>query len=307
MSTTPINVLEIPAFLPYYPLFVIGALIAAYLCGAIPVGLMVGRLTSGTDIREHGSGNTGTTNALRVLGWGPGLVVMAGDMLKGVLGCLLMFLALGTAGMMILDAAPPALINEMGSFESLTGDLERATVAYSVAITGPLHDIPAACSLLMAILGHMFSPFMRFKGGKGIATGFGSLLVVMPFVALVVLAVFAIAALLSRTVSVGSISAALSLPIATALLHGDSAFYCVFAAMVAVVILIAHRKNMVRLMQRQEPRFSVGKRHRDAEGGTAGAEPSEVRANDTLFAREGMEEPESTPVRDSEDIQPKGA
>ncbi|MCL1890822.1 MAG: glycerol-3-phosphate 1-O-acyltransferase PlsY [Coriobacteriia bacterium] len=228
------------ALFPTYFLLVFIALVAAYLCGAIPVALIVGRLVKGIDIREHGSGNTGTTNALRVLGWGPGVVVLALDVLKGVLGCLIMAFVL----------------------EELVGE------RFSVWINGPFWDIPLALAFIACIAGHMFSPFMRFKGGKGIATGFGSLLVVMPPVALFVLSVFLIFAFLSRIVSVGSVAAAIAVPVGVLLFYRGPFFsisFIIFGVLAAAVVLFAHRKNIVRLIHGEEPRFSVGSSKKAAE------------------------------------------
>ncbi|MDR0888765.1 MAG: glycerol-3-phosphate acyltransferase, partial [Coriobacteriales bacterium] len=109
-----------------YYITVVLFLIVAYLLGAIPCALIVGEVTRGIDIREHGSGNTGTTNAIRVLGKKAGAVVFAGDCLKGVLASLFMVIALGVIGQH----------------------------------TGFMHDIPAILAVLAATLGHMFSPFM---------------------------------------------------------------------------------------------------------------------------------------------------
>ena len=239
--------LELPGFLPFYPLLVAGALILAYLCGAIPMALIIGRLTTGLDIREHGSGNTGTTNAFRVLGWGPGLLVFAGDVLKGSLACLIMHLTLAKMGSLLLNSA------DVLADKTLDG----ATAAAAVATAGPLHDIPLALALIVCILGHMFSIFMKFKGGKGIATSFGGLLVVMPLVAICGLGAFLLFAFISRIASIGSILAAISLPITAFIFYGDSVSYIVFTFLAAFVLLFAHRKNIVRIFQGKEPRFSI--------------------------------------------------
>jgi glycerol-3-phosphate acyltransferase PlsY len=223
------------------------AAVVAYFFGAIPVALMAGRLVAGIDIREHGSGNTGATNAFRVLGPVPGIVVMAADMLKGALGCLAMAMAL-----MLLDGA-----------------MATPLAADAAAAASPWHDAPMALALLAAILGHMFSPFMRFKGGKGIAAGFGGLLVVMPLLALLVLAVFALFACASRIVSLGSIAAAVSLPIGCLLLYGGSLTFIILTVLVAFFVLLAHRKNIDRLLHGREPRMTLRRqRGMDAGAGT---------------------------------------
>ncbi|MDR2714884.1 MAG: glycerol-3-phosphate 1-O-acyltransferase PlsY [Coriobacteriales bacterium] len=235
LTVAPVFGPSSPGFVTYL-VFVIAALVLAYLCGAIPVALIAGRLVKGIDIREHGSGNTGTTNALRVLGWGPGAVVLALDVLKGVLGCLIVLLALNL------------ILGQIGT---------NASRFY--------WDIPLALAFIACIVGHMFSPFMRFKGGKGIATGFGSLLVVMPPVALFVLSVFLIFAFLSRIVSVGSVAAAIAVPVGVLLFYRSSISFIVFGVLAAAVVLFAHRKNIVRLIHGEEPRFSVGSSKKTAE------------------------------------------
>jgi glycerol-3-phosphate acyltransferase PlsY len=272
---SPTFYLETPGFLPIYPLVILAGLVVAYLCGAIPVALVVGKLTAGIDIREHGSGNTGTTNALRTLGWGPGIVVFIGDMLKGVLGCLIMFVLIAVAYDLLLHAlmlhlqAVAVLPGDLGldspggSGSSAASDLLLAFAPGTLGSdfqTGPLHDIPCALALLATMLGHMFSPFMRFKGGKGIATGLGALLVTMPPVALFALSGFIIVVLLTRIVSAGSLVAAVAAPIGVLLFYPQSATYLVLGILITVVVIYAHKKNIVRLIHREEPRFSVGKK-----------------------------------------------
>jgi glycerol-3-phosphate acyltransferase PlsY len=222
--------------------------------GSIPVALIVGRVSRGLDIREHGSGNTGTTNAFRVLGWRPGLIVLVCDVLKGSLAVLCMIVSLKLAQGLILQQAQA----------SAGADLESAynwMIALGQGLaTGVLHDIPLALAMFAAICGHMFSPFMGFKGGKGIATAFGALLMIMPIVALIVLVVFAALVAATRIVSVGSLAAALALPIATAALHHQSITYMVLTVLVAVIIYIAHRKNIVRIVHGEESHFSIRKK-----------------------------------------------
>lgn len=223
-----------------------------YLCGSIPVGLIVGRLTRGVDIREHGSGNVGTTNAIRILGLGPGIVVMCGDILKGVLGVLLMFwmLRLGDAWMATIGSS-----------------------ASGIALaSGWVHDLAAALALVGVVLGHMFSPFMRFKGGKGIATAFGALCVVLPWSALICLIIFAGLIAITRYVSLGSICADISLPISCAAINPDHPVLIGFCVIVCLLILYAHRGNISRLAHGTERKFSVaGKNKGDTPGsGTGG-------------------------------------
>ncbi|MDR2672127.1 MAG: glycerol-3-phosphate 1-O-acyltransferase PlsY [Coriobacteriales bacterium] len=208
------------------------ALAIAYLCGSIPVALIVGRATAGVDIRQHGSGNTGTTNALRTLGWKAGLVVFVLDVLKGVAGGLVMIVTL-------------ALIGNQVPVEAQSG----------VGV-----DLPRALASVAAILGHMFSPFMGFKGGKGVATMLGALLVLLPFSALCALVLFGLVLLISRIVSVASIVAVISVPFFTLLFYGHSLTYVIFTFVLAFVVVLAHKKNIIRLAQGQEPRIALGRK-----------------------------------------------
>src|SRR5690606_24510532 len=147
-----------------------GAMLAAYLVGSIPFGLLIG-FTKGVDLRAHGSGNIGATNAIRVLGKRLGALCFALDVLKGFLPTLLLGLWLGVAG----------------------NRLPTTGQAF-------VHLGLAACS----ILGHVFPVWLRFKGGKGVATGFGATLGVWPqmtFPALGALVVWIACARITRYVS----------------------------------------------------------------------------------------------------------
>ncbi len=248
--------LSVPGLLPFYPLVVIIGLVVSYLLGAIPVALIVSRAVAGIDIREHGSGNTGFTNALRVLGVGPGIVVLVFDVLKGALGGLTM------AGLLLISrdlivgqwlTSQTQVMSDPTAYETGLGLLSRG-------LTGPLHDLPCAFALLASVLGHMFSPFMGFKGGKGIATGLGGLLVLMPIVALLALSVFLVFTFTTRIVSVGSLAAAVSLPFITWWMYPTSITFIVFCSLTSIVIIYAHRQNIKRLIKGTEKRFSMNRK-----------------------------------------------
>ena len=191
--------------------------------GSIPNGFLVAR-TKGIDIREHGSKNIGATNVLRVLGKGPGYTVFALDALKGVAAVLL------------------------GRF--LTG-----------AHPDQLGEIIASIS---CILGHSYTPWLGFKGGKGVATTAGVLLTLFqPLVMLVVLATWLILFYSTRYVSVASIIAALTIPVAVYLLvvressHGS--YILIFAITVSLLVVLRHKANIARLIAGTEPRFTKKK------------------------------------------------
>ncbi len=191
-------------------------LFGAYLIGSIPTGLIVARLTGrGVDPRTEGSGNIGATNVGRLLGKGPGLLTLAGDVLKGAAGPLL-------AGW--LAASSPA---EAGY----------------VALAGA-----------GAVLGHVYPMFLNFKGGKGVATAAGVFIVLAPLAWLCAAGVFAGLLWRWRYVSLGSIGAALSLPVAVLFLGGEPA-YVLLAVGVAALIISRHWDNISRLRQGREHRL----------------------------------------------------
>jgi glycerol-3-phosphate acyltransferase PlsY len=215
-------------------------IIAAYLLGSIPTAFLVGRLR-GIDIRKTGSGNSGATNALRVLGRGPAALVLAVDAAKGVLAVL---------------AVPPLafwLASQLAALISGQGPG-----------AGALSQMPLAAGLarltagMASILGHVFPLWLGFRGGKGVATGAAVVFALAPKAALACLAVFILVAALGRYVSLASISAALVLPGAYAGLYRGEAFswpLMGFCTTAGVLVVAMHRKNMGRLLKGTEPRL----------------------------------------------------
>ncbi len=190
------------------------ALIAgAYLLGSVPFALVIGKGVYHVDVRQSGSGNIGTTNVFRVLGKKAGAAVFAGDLLKGFI--------------------PVFLAN-------------RLIEADSAALIGVL--IAGA-----AIAGHTFSIFLRFKGGKGVATGGGAVLALMPLLFLAAFAVFWAVLLAGRFVSLSSLAAASSL-CAGVIVTGQPMPYIVFTFLGTAVIFYAHRSNISRLVRGNENR-----------------------------------------------------
>lgn len=197
-----------------------------YLLGSLPFGYLVAR-AKGVNIFEVGSRNPGATNVRRVLGSGPGNLVLALDAAKGAVA------ALGPWGYRL--AMPEA-----------AASLSRAGHGY-LAIAG----------LVGAVLGHSFSCFTRFKGGKGVATGAGAFLVVFPLGGVIAAAVWAATAMLTRFVSLASMVAAVSLPISAFLLE-PSPVLVGMSALVAVFVIVRHRANISRLLAGTE--LKIGQR-----------------------------------------------
>jgi glycerol-3-phosphate acyltransferase PlsY len=199
-------------------------LVGSYLLGSIPFGYLAGRLV-GIDIRQAGSGNVGATNALRVLGKGYGYSVFALDFLKGF----------GAVKISMLVA--PGRPLEWNSPE--------------------IFGIFAAVS---SVLGHLYPPWLKFKGGKGVATSAGALLALTPIATLIGIAIWIIVFWLTRYVSLASIIAAIILPIVILVVNlydqhtGNALVYS--SAGVAAVVIWRHRSNLSRLMCGTEPRFT---------------------------------------------------
>ena len=197
-------------------------MILAYILGSVPNALWIGKVFKGLDIREHGSRNTGSTNAARVLGAKLGILTLILDVSKGLVPTLI------------------AILLRVDFFQNLTKILN-----FDYVLVG-----------ICAILGHVFSMFMNFKGGKAVATTLGVFLILVPkailFAAIVFFVVFAI----SRYVSLSSILAAISLPIFIYFLYQQT-IYVILGILIAILIVVKHRSNIERLKNGTESKFSL--------------------------------------------------
>ena len=196
---------------------------AAYLLGSIPTGFLVAQ-TRGIDIRTVGSGNIGATNTLRVLGKPAGLFVLFMDAFKGWLAVVPLTLITAT-----LFGRP---IGETS--------LETAQI-----IAG-----------LCVILGHNYTCWLQFKGGKGIATSAGVLLALVPWALLIIFALFLVALLLTRYVSLGSIAASAALPFAS-WITGESLAKVIVTGAMGALAIYKHRENIMRLLKGTERRLGT--------------------------------------------------
>ena len=209
-------------------MILVGLAIFAFLLGSIPFGMLLAR-AKGVDIRTVGSGNIGATNVVRALGPKVGLAVFVLDVLKGTI---------------------PALIAKQ-VVQAPVGAVQIQTISMLMGV--------------VAILGHMFSPFIGFKGGKGVATGFGAALGAIPGAALVGLAVISLTVALTRYVSLGSILAAISVPIVSMLVFRDSPQLLPILVVMAAFIIWKHRANIERLRNGTESKFAFKKQIPDKE------------------------------------------
>jgi glycerol-3-phosphate acyltransferase PlsY len=219
----------------------------AFLLGSIPFGLIIAK-SRGIDIRAHGSGNIGATNVLRVMGKKFGIPCLLLDALKGFIP-----VAIAANLIQITDRQiqVPLGLPDAWTLHLATSDALKGQIA---------HILTALC----AVLGHNYSPWVGFKGGKGIATSAGVLLALMPFAVLLLLVVWALLFLVTRYVSVASIGAAAVLPLLTlwgSWHHGriqDGTWnkpLFALTLMIAVMAIWKHRANIQRLRAGTEHRF----------------------------------------------------
>lgn len=192
------------------------AFFLAYLTGSIPTAVWAGKIFHNIDVREHGSGNAGATNTIRVLGFKTGIPVLLIDILKGWVS---------VKYMSILGNVPP--------------DNQES---YIIAVA----------SGLFAVIGHIYPLFAGFRGGKGVATIFGVVLALSPFATLLTVLVFSLVLTTSKYVSLGSLIAAASYPFCVIIFHNDNPVMKIFSVFVALLIIFTHRKNISRLLQGKE-------------------------------------------------------
>jgi glycerol-3-phosphate acyltransferase PlsY len=195
---------------------IIALIISAYFLGSIPTAVWWGRRFYGIDVREFGSGNAGATNTFRVLGKKAGIPVLAIDIIKGSLAVSLAYLS-------------PYLYDST----------EFVNLELGLGIA--------------ALLGHVFPIFAGFRGGKGVATILGIVLCITPLTSLMVLTVFLTVLILTRYVSLSSICAGLSFPFfLNIVLKNENETLLIFSIFVAILLVITHKKNILRLVKREE-------------------------------------------------------
>jgi glycerol-3-phosphate acyltransferase PlsY len=211
-------------------------IILSYLIGSIPTGIIVTKAVKGIDIREHGSGNAGGTNVMRVLGWKHGLLVILLDAFKGVLA-VVVIARLHYGNMPFQNITP---------FDDFT-----------------LIQIIAG---IAAVIGHIWTIFAGFKGGKGIATALGMLLMIITVDMLIALGIFIIVVTISRYVSLGSLIGAVAVPLSLVVRENVfnvdiQGYHTILPFIIALSLLViyTHRKNVIRIANGTESKLSFKK------------------------------------------------
>ena len=207
-------------------------LLLAYLLGSIPTSVWIGKNFFNIDIREHGSKNAGSTNAIRILGWKAGLIVLLFDIFKG-------WLAVN-------------LIRLTDYYIPETGDYINFQLLLGIA----------------AIIGHIFPVYVGFKGGKGVATLLGFVLAIDPTTTLICIGVFVTALIITKYVSLSSMIAGFSFPVLVIFVFKTTTpSLIIFSLIVSILLLFTHQKNIERLLRKEENKalFLMRKKRREAE------------------------------------------
>ncbi|HNT42343.1 MAG TPA: glycerol-3-phosphate 1-O-acyltransferase PlsY [Tenuifilaceae bacterium] len=197
----------------------------AYLMGSIPTSVWVGKIFYGVDVREHGSGNAGATNTIRVLGLLPGIVVFIVDVLKGYLAVRLLYLTdfyIPKTGMFI-------------NFQLILG--------------------------IAAMIGHIFPIFAQFRGGKGVAVLSGVVFALHPYATLIVFGIWIVSVIITGYVSLSSMIAGFSFPLILIFVYRTTnPSLILFAFILAILMLFTHQKNIERLFKGEESKFHLKKK-----------------------------------------------
>jgi len=209
-------------------------IIAAYLIGSIPFSYIVVKLMAGADIRAHGSRNVGATNVARNFGKVPGIIALLLDIAKG-------YAAVALARWIVMRPDWP-----------YTADAAHTSPLYSMSLW-------IALAGLIAVLAHMYPIWLKFHGGKGVATASGAFLALDPIVIAAGVLVFLIVILATRFVSLASILSAASIPIFLRFLVHAPFWTIIISTLIALAIIVKHHSNIARLAQGTERR--IGKRN----------------------------------------------
>lgn len=198
--------------------------VLAYLLGSIPSGYLIARYIYGVNIMKEGSGNIGFTNVTRVIGFKAGIFTLFLDALKGAL---------------------PAYL---------------ARLFYPDFLSQPGQALFVALVFFCSVFGHSFSIFLKFKGGRGVATAAGALIVLFPQIFLILLFAFLFVLVVSRYVSLSSITVAILFPILTFLFYPSNLVLIAISLVLSSLVIIRHIPNIKRLLKGEESKFTRGKK-----------------------------------------------
>jgi acyl phosphate:glycerol-3-phosphate acyltransferase len=208
----------------------VAVVVIAYLLGSIPFGLIIGKLKSGVDVREHGSGKTGATNVMRTIGTKLGVLTLVLDVVKATVAVMLAAVIIGSS----------------------SGALTIGSLSLN------WQDIAQVLAGLAAIAGHTWPVFAKFKGGRGVTAYFGTLFAIFPPAGIFGAEVLAIAALRSRHMSLGSLLGALAaccLMVPLTILYNFPLIYLAYGLIVTALLVYQHQDNIKRLRQGTERRL----------------------------------------------------
>ncbi len=204
--------------------FIIFGLIA-YILGSIPTAVWIGKVYYNIDVRKHGSFNAGATNTFRVLGKKPGIIVLLIDVVKGSIAVLLPYFVLGTS-------------------------IENERLVLIQILTA-----------ILAVVGHVFPVFANFDGGKGVATSLGVIIGLHPPAALICFLFFFVVFLLSKYVSLGAIVGAFMFPVLiNFVFEVDSFWLRLFSVILGAIVIITHKKNIIRIIKKEENKMNLLKK-----------------------------------------------
>ena len=198
--------------------------VIGYLIGCISFGYLGGKIFKGKDIRDVGSGNAGTANAIRNYGWGIGVFTFVGDVVKGAASALIGLWICGDILAYFAAGSPIGLPGELCAY-----------------IGG-----------FAAVVGHIWPVFLKFRGGKGVATSFGVFLVIMPVPAAVVFGLCIIIIAITKTMSIGSLLGVALLAVCSVVLYFGNVWHHATCVLMAAIVYYSHRANIKRLAEGKE-------------------------------------------------------
>ncbi len=237
--------------------------VITFLIGSIPWGVLISRIVYGKDIRNEGSGNIGTTNAMRSLGRGGGIAVFILDFAKGLAAGGIGF----ALGGWIIQGISDSGISLWLSFVNPFG-MENADYFTADSSGDAIIHLCIGVSFWGCVWGHIFSPWLKFKGGKGIATAIGCLFILFgPIGAILELLSFVIVVAITRYISAGSLTASIFCPILCLFYFWDEWVVVIVGTIAALTVIWAHRGNISRLRKGTERRIGDGHRDKDSQDG----------------------------------------